>query len=953
MTVTAETNSVTHDCNGVLTAFDFTFKVFQTSDVKVILITVATGVETVLDETTHYAVTGALLTGGKVSTVATYSSAYQLMITIDIDLDQETDLTYGGSYSSSSVETMADKLTKIAQQHDEEIGRAIKFKASSDESDIEINDLEASHILAVDAAGTGIEMGLPVEDIESYYDGAVAAQLAAASAAAAAAASAASLNIATPVASKEGALLLQNAADDGYDLLEAQGEAGQVLTSAGANAKPSFQDAGGDTLPVVDTTGIAKGSVDATKIVRLEVDGLTTGTTRVLTVPDKDITIGDVSAAANLTANALIVGEGAKGVKAQPGTFCPDYNEADQGVTGSGLSAKAYIDTISTDSATLVFRHSSGAATTTYTFSTDETIPSNINVVIEKGAILSIDNAITLTINGPFEAGLYQIKDGLGTLMLNGNKTIYSDWWGITYDGATDNSAALQEAIDTITFDPASSGTALRGIVTLGKRGKVAIASGITITGAVQFDAKYSSIIPTANMNMITIQMGGRLRDCILDTSGLATYEGAVIDLTGIHTNYNKGDIRNVYIRGKTPQNTAYTSYGIRCIEDTYARSFFNIDNVRIWCMKYGIYNVPTGTSYITANTYNIDIVDCEFPIYEDDSTRIVAANIYKGTIQPQTTASYIDSMRFESAITNLTIWDTHYLGSGDIQIYGEYGDYIFDLRGVPTSGWYSKIRDYGTYNKIRLNREGTYYDGLGTMEGWTLDWDYNNAFLGKYEFYEDFIGGVDRWDTTAVGASTFAETSAFTMTDTRVLTSGKMTTGATTNNSILAYTKGSSAPFRAGERIKALFEFYIDPQVQYNYRIGLFKDSSNYILLEIDQGAAAVNVNILTKYTTETTTDTGLDSSASVAVRYVLVMDITTSMVNWWLIRDETGGSQVPLSFMYLTAGATQANGTITTNIPIAILQPYVYLKTKEDVAKTAYPCTFHIKGQRFRKIY
>ena len=45
------------------------------------------------------------------------------------------------------------------------------------------------------------------------------------------------------------------------------------------------------SLPIVDTTGIAKGSVDATKIVRLEVDGLTTGTTRVLTVPDKDLTL--------------------------------------------------------------------------------------------------------------------------------------------------------------------------------------------------------------------------------------------------------------------------------------------------------------------------------------------------------------------------------------------------------------------------------------------------------------------------------------------------------------------------------------------------------------------------------------------------------------------------------------------------------------------------------------
>lgn len=48
-------------------------------------------------------------------------------------------------------------------------------------------------------------------------------------------------------------------------------------------------------LPIADTTGIVKGSADATKIVRLEVDGLTTATTRVLTVQDSDGTIAYTS----------------------------------------------------------------------------------------------------------------------------------------------------------------------------------------------------------------------------------------------------------------------------------------------------------------------------------------------------------------------------------------------------------------------------------------------------------------------------------------------------------------------------------------------------------------------------------------------------------------------------------------------------------------------------------
>ncbi len=50
-------------------------------------------------------------------------------------------------------------------------------------------------------------------------------------------------------------------------------------------------------LPATDTTGIAKGSSDPTKIVRFEVDGFTSGVTRVLTPPNADTTIAGISIA--------------------------------------------------------------------------------------------------------------------------------------------------------------------------------------------------------------------------------------------------------------------------------------------------------------------------------------------------------------------------------------------------------------------------------------------------------------------------------------------------------------------------------------------------------------------------------------------------------------------------------------------------------------------------------
>jgi hypothetical protein len=58
---------------------------------------------------------------------------------------------------------------------------------------------------------------------------------------------------------------------------------------------------GGASLPVADTTSIVQGSVDNTKQIRFEVDGLTTGTTRVLTVPDTDLTIAGTAATQTLT----------------------------------------------------------------------------------------------------------------------------------------------------------------------------------------------------------------------------------------------------------------------------------------------------------------------------------------------------------------------------------------------------------------------------------------------------------------------------------------------------------------------------------------------------------------------------------------------------------------------------------------------------------------------------
>lgn len=67
------------------------------------------------------------------------------------------------------------------------------------------------------------------------------------------------------------------------------GASGMVLTSNGVGNPPTYQVGGGP--PFSDSISLVEGSVDPTKEIRFEVDGLTTATIRVLTMPDKDITL--------------------------------------------------------------------------------------------------------------------------------------------------------------------------------------------------------------------------------------------------------------------------------------------------------------------------------------------------------------------------------------------------------------------------------------------------------------------------------------------------------------------------------------------------------------------------------------------------------------------------------------------------------------------------------------
>lgn len=122
----------------------------------------------------------------------------------------------------------------------------------------------------------------------------------------------------------------------------------------------------GSTLPVIDTTSIAEGSSDSTKEVRLEVDGLTTATIRVITVPDANTVIpiastcggNDKVQGINSTTGALIcdaddTGAGSPtfhGVKAFPSSNqsvnTATWSQINLGTETGGYDTDVYHDTV-------------------------------------------------------------------------------------------------------------------------------------------------------------------------------------------------------------------------------------------------------------------------------------------------------------------------------------------------------------------------------------------------------------------------------------------------------------------------------------------------------------------------------------------------------------------------------------------------------------------------------
>lgn len=158
MTISSTTVKNSYSGDGSTTTFAYTFKIFQDSDIQVIIRS-STGTETTKTITTHYTVTGAGSSGGG-SVIFTSgnipTSTQTVVLRRNIPQTQSIDYIANDPFPAESHEEGLDRATMAIQQLQEEVTRSIKLSKTntmtSTEFTVGATD-RANKILAFDTSG--------------------------------------------------------------------------------------------------------------------------------------------------------------------------------------------------------------------------------------------------------------------------------------------------------------------------------------------------------------------------------------------------------------------------------------------------------------------------------------------------------------------------------------------------------------------------------------------------------------------------------------------------------------------------------------------------------------------------------------------------------------------------------------------------------------------------------
>jgi len=156
MTISSTTVKVSYSGNGSTTVFAYTFKILDDDEIQVIIRS-STGTETIKTKTTHYTVSGVgSAGGGNITFLTAPASGETVVLKRNTTKTQETDYVANDPFPANSHEEALDRVTMIAQEIQEELGRSIKLSKTntmtSTEFTVGATD-RANKVLSFDSSG--------------------------------------------------------------------------------------------------------------------------------------------------------------------------------------------------------------------------------------------------------------------------------------------------------------------------------------------------------------------------------------------------------------------------------------------------------------------------------------------------------------------------------------------------------------------------------------------------------------------------------------------------------------------------------------------------------------------------------------------------------------------------------------------------------------------------------
>lgn len=182
----------------------------------------------------------------------------------------------------------------------------------------------------------------------------------------------------------------------------------------------------------------------------------------------------------------------------------------------------------------------------TYRVSTSFTVPSNVTLWFANGAKLSIDGGITVTINGPIDAGLYQILSGAGVIAgdLKGT-TILPQWWGVLGGaGLVDDAPAFQKCFDYVSIAGGGEVVMAKGIYRINSPIRI-FGNNVKLRGSGVGNTKIlngSTVTNALNLNDTFQKLQITLQDFTIDAVSPSSGNG--IELVAV----NRSFITNVQV---------------------------------------------------------------------------------------------------------------------------------------------------------------------------------------------------------------------------------------------------------------------------------------------------------------------------------------------------------------------------------------------------------------------